>query len=121
MVMAATLALSGLPLSGVFRSEFEIVAGGFAHAQYVGVAILIAFANLAFCGVVWHSARMVFGTAPGSPPPAQNRRPPAERSPWMVAGMLVCLLVVVALGVHLPGDLAALLHTAGRVMSAAPR
>jgi hypothetical protein len=31
----------------------------------------------------------------------------------MVAGMLGCLFVVVALGVHLPGDLSALLANAG--------
>jgi hypothetical protein len=30
----------------------------------------------------------------------------------MVAGMLGCLFVVVALGVHLPGDLSALLSNA---------
>ena len=32
MFLAAALALCGLPLSGVFRSEFQIVAGGFARA-----------------------------------------------------------------------------------------
>ena len=37
MFMVAALALSGLPISGVFRSEFEIVAGGFRSAQDVGV------------------------------------------------------------------------------------
>ena len=31
MFIAAALALCGLPLSGVFRSEFEIVVGGFAR------------------------------------------------------------------------------------------
>ncbi len=41
MFFAAALALCGLPLSGVFRSEFEIVAGGFARPQYVGVTLLL--------------------------------------------------------------------------------
>src|ERR1700691_3978018 len=48
MFMAAALALCGLPLSGVFRSEFQIVIGGFAQAQYVGVALLLVFVILAF-------------------------------------------------------------------------
>ena len=34
MFLAAALALSGLPLSGVFRSEFEIVCGGFAQGGW---------------------------------------------------------------------------------------
>jgi hydrogenase-4 component F len=112
MFMAAALALCGLPLSGVFRSEFQIVVGGFAQAQYVGVALLLVFVNLAFFGVVWHSGRMVLSAGP-----ERDATVPAavgERSVWMVAGMLVCLFVVVALGVHLPGDLAALLSNAGR-------
>ncbi len=35
MFLVAALALSGLPISGIFRSEFQIVAGGFARPQYV--------------------------------------------------------------------------------------
>lgn len=109
MFLAAALALSGLPLSGVFRSEFEIVIGGFARPQYVGVSLLLVFVNLAFFGVIWHAGRIVL-----SPQTAPDHGPPVgERSVWMIAGMLGCLLVSVALGVHLPGDLAALLSNAG--------
>ncbi len=114
MFLAAALSLSGLPLSGVFRSEFQIVVGGFANAQYVGVALLLVFVNLAFFGIIWHAGRMVLGrcdpTAPdGGPAVAAIAR---ERSAWMVAGMLGCLFVSVALGVHLPGALQALLRNA---------
>ena len=105
MFMAAALALCGLPLSGVFRSEFEIVSGGFAQSQYVGVTLLIVFVNLAFFGILWHAGRMVL-TSPGA------SAPQGERSGWMVAAMVGCLIVVVALGVHLPGDLSALLQNA---------
>jgi hydrogenase-4 component F len=111
MFMAAALAISGLPLSGVFRSEFQIVSGGFAHAQYVGVTLLVVFVNIAFFGVIWHATRMVLGgpeLADHDPAAAIAR----ERGPWMIAAMLGCLFVSVALGVHLPGDLAALLSSA---------
>lgn len=116
MFMAAALALAGLPISGVFRSEFEIVVGGFARPQYVGVTILLVFVNVAFFGIIWHVGRMVLSPAAGpggsssgiSPMPAVG-----ERSPWMIAGMLGCLFVVIALGVHLPGDLSALITNAG--------
>jgi len=114
MFLAAGLALCGLPLSGVFRSEFQIVAGGFAQSQYVGVALLIVFVNVAFFGIVWHTGRMVLSPAAATGDTGGVDVPAArERSAWMVAGMLGCLIVVVALGVHLPGDLSALLANAG--------
>jgi hydrogenase-4 component F len=98
----------------VFRSEFEIVAGGFARPQYVGVTILLVGVNLAFFGVVWHAARMVLSrpeqgvAVAAAGPPAPVR----ERSAWMVAGMAGCLFVSVALGVHLPEQLGSLLASA---------
>ena len=106
MFLAAALALCGLPLSGVFRSEFQIVAGGFAQAQYLGVALLIVFVNLAFFGILWHAGRMVLSSA-------TNGAKRGEQSGWLVAGMLGCLFVSVALGVHVPRDLISLLHSAG--------
>jgi hydrogenase-4 component F len=107
MFLAAALALCGLPLSGVFRSEFEIVCGGFAQPQYVGVTLLLVFVNLAFFGIIWHAGRMVLS-------PSGVGAATGEYSAWIVVGMLGCLFVVVALGVHLPGDLSALLQSAGQ-------
>jgi hydrogenase-4 component F len=115
MFLAAALALCGLPLSGVFRSEFQIVLGGFAQAQYVGVALLLVFVNVAFFGVIWHSGRMVLSRAAA---PVAGVAAPRERSAWMIAAMLGCLFVVIALGVHLPGDLAALLANASHSLAA---
>jgi hydrogenase-4 component F len=117
MFLAAALAISGLPLSGVFRSEFEIVVGGFARPQYVGVALLLVFVNLAFFGLIWHAGRMVLGEA------NPTRTPEAtvvvrERSGWMIAGTAGCLFVSIALGVHLPGDLSTLLASAGQRLAA---
>ena len=106
MFLAAAIALCGLPLSGVFRSEFQIVSGGFASSQYLGVALLIVFVNVAFFGLLWHAGRMVLG-------PPSDGAVRGERSVWLVAGMLGCLFVVVALGVHVPGELLSLLHSAG--------
>ncbi|MGD0981605.1 MAG: proton-conducting transporter membrane subunit, partial [Solirubrobacteraceae bacterium] len=121
MVLTAALALSGLPLSGVFRSEFEIVVGGFARAQYVGVVILIVFANLAFCGIIWNTGRMVLGARLEGSDAVTGVAGPRERSVWMIAAMLGCFFVVVALGVHVPGDLSALLGSAGHALMAAGR
>jgi hydrogenase-4 component F len=112
MFLAAALALCGFPLSGVFRSEFQIVSGGFAQAQYVGVTLLLVFVNLAFFGVIWHAGRMVLSS--GETPDSFASAPDGERSFWMVAAMAGCLFVSVFLGVHVPGDLTALLTNAGR-------
>jgi hydrogenase-4 component F len=112
MFFAAALALSGLPLSGVFRSEFQIVAGGFARPQYVGVTVLLVGVNLAFFGVIWHAARMVLSRPAGVVGDPTVAAAAGERSAWMVAGMLGCLFVSVALGVHLPGQLGSLLSSA---------
>lgn len=155
MFLAAALALSGLPLSGIFRSEFEIAVGGFTHGQYVGAGLLIVLVNLAFFGVVWHIGMMVLRRPNG---PAGSQRPPrtlyvaplaggarsgvapvgrdtagftealptaagrvaesqvGERSVFMVVAMAACLFVVVALGVHLPGELSMLLASARHVL-----
>jgi hydrogenase-4 component F len=112
MFLAAALALCGLPLSGVFRSEFQIVAGGFAQSQYVAAALLIVFVNVAFFGVLWHAGRMVL-----SPSDSSSRDPrPHEQSRWMIAAMLACLVVVVVLGVHLPSALSTLLSHARHLL-----
>jgi hydrogenase-4 component F len=101
----------------VFRSEFQIVAGGFARPQYVGVTLLLVFVNLAFFGLLWHAGRMVLTP---SEPLAESgpQARPGEVSAWLVIGMLGCLFAVVALGVHVPGDLAALLHSANHQLAA---
>jgi hydrogenase-4 component F len=116
MFLIAAIALCGLPLSGVFRSEFEIVCGGFSSAQYLGVALLIVFVNLAFFGIIWHAGQMVL--SPSSSIDGEDAggvggvAAVGERSVWLIAAMAACLFVVVALGVHVPGDLTSLLNSA---------
>jgi hydrogenase-4 component F len=114
MFLGAALALCAFPISGVFRSEFEIVCGGFAQPQYVGVTLLLVFVNLAFFGIIWHAGRMVLSPVSNDPahPPASG-----EHSVWIVVAMLGCGFVLVALGVHLPGALSALLHSASHRLS----
>lgn len=109
--LAAGLALSGVPLSGVFRSEFQIVAGGFSKPAYAWAAALIVLVNVAFLGVIWHVGRMVL-----SPSPAEQA-PRGETSRWMVAAMAACLLAVVGLGLHLPESLVQLLDRASSALS----
>ena len=105
MFLAGALALGGLPVSGIFRSEFQIVSGGFQKPEYVWVTLLIVFVNLAFLGVVWHAGRMVLT-------PASDTTVRGETSWSMVTAMALCLIVVIGLGLHVPDDLATLLQHA---------
>ncbi|HTU57565.1 MAG TPA: proton-conducting transporter membrane subunit, partial [Polyangiales bacterium] len=107
MFLLAALALAGLPVSGIFRSEFQIVSGGLSRPAYVWVTLLLVFVNVAFFGVIWNAGRMVLT-------PTTSTQARGETSWWMVAAMAACLVVVVGLGFHLPSDLAALLHNATR-------
>jgi hydrogenase-4 component F len=111
MFLAAALALSGLPLSGVFRSEFQIVAGGFSRPAYVWVALLVVFVNVAFFGIVWYAGQMILSPTVADGPPR------GERSWWMVAPMVVLLIVVVGIGVHLPAPLSQLLASATHLLA----
>ncbi len=109
MFLFAALALCGLPISGIFRSEFQIVAGGFARPDYLPASLLIVLVNLAFFGVVWHMGRMTLASAPA---PAATATGTGEPSAWMVAGMALCAVAVVGIGLHVPHDLTSLLHNA---------
>lgn len=112
MFLLAALALSAFPVSGIFRSEFQIVSGGFASGAYTWVALLLVLVNLAFFGIVWHTGRMVL-TPPRDAGAAVAR---GETSWWMVGAMLACTIVVVALGFYLPGPLVSLLDHAAQIV-----
>ena len=114
MFMLAALALSAFPVSGIFRSEFQIVSGGFATSAYVWVALLVVLVNLAFFGVVFHAGRMVL--TPRATGEAAVATGQGETSWWMVGAMAACVVVVVGLGFYLPGGLASLLDHAARTI-----
>jgi hydrogenase-4 component F len=51
LFLLAIFALSALPPSGIFRSEFEIVAGGLGSGGYAAAAVLVILVTLAFFGL----------------------------------------------------------------------
>jgi hydrogenase-4 component F len=110
LFLLMVLALSGFPPSGLFRSEFQIVAGGLASSRHAGAVLLVALVCLAFLGLAVATARMVL--APGATPSAHG-----EQSYWMVTPVLVCFAALVLLGVHPPGPLADLLAIGARQLS----
>ena len=139
----AVLALGAMPPFGLFRSEFEIVAGGLGSASYAGAAFLIIAVTVAFFGLASSATRMLLqppSRRPASVPeraltavasvPAGTRHvgraEPAGRWPapergepswWMVAPVAVGMLTLLWLGVHPPAELNDLLGRAVSLVS----
>src|ERR1700691_4338558 len=60
LFLMAVLALSAMPPFGIFRSEFEIVRGGFASSGDAAAAALIVLVTIAFFGLSIATNRMLF-------------------------------------------------------------
>jgi hydrogenase-4 component F len=80
LFLLAILALGAMPPFGIFRSEFEIVEGGFASASTVTAAILIIGVTVAFLGLAATTTQLLL--MPGRAPRA---RPAAIRTPALAA------------------------------------
>ena len=113
MVLAAALAIAGVPPFGIFRSELLIVTGGFSRSSFALAGLLVVFANVAFVGLYQTFHRMVLSDRANERPPARVSRP---QQPLMVAAMLASLTVVLVLGLWIPGPLNQLLHSAASVI-----
>lgn len=60
-LLLGALAIGGAPPFAVFLSEFSIFRAGLAQREYVVTALLVLFITVAFCGILLHVHRMVFG------------------------------------------------------------
>ncbi|MGH3627024.1 MAG: proton-conducting transporter membrane subunit, partial [Sciscionella sp.] len=96
LFLFAILALSAIPPFGIFRSEFQIVAGGLSADHRAPAVILIVLVTLAFLGLSIATTRMVY--SPGPKPAVRG-----EPSAWMVVPMVAGIIVLIVLGLH-PGN-----------------
>jgi hydrogenase-4 component F len=145
LFLMAVLALSAMPPFGIFRSEFEIVAGGFASSGDAAAAVLIVAVTVAFLGLSIATNRMLFTPRAAAVPdraepaatlvaagdhPGPAARPevpgtpvpePAltrgEPSAWMVVPVIAGVAALVILGVHPPAELTGLLSRAVHQLS----
>ena len=62
-LLAGGFAIAGAPPFAVFVSEFVIFKAGLANGDYLIVALLAVLVVIAFCAVMFHLNRMVFGVA----------------------------------------------------------
>ena len=145
LFLIAVLALGAMPPFGIFRSEFEIVEGGFGASSNAAAAVLIILVTVAFLGLSVAANRMLLtprgvpgGRPPGPAPQSDDGwhaggpggRPPglqrSEPSSWMVVPVIAGVAALLVLGVHPPAELTGLLDPgrapAGRWrVSPAPR
>jgi hydrogenase-4 component F len=98
------LAIAGAPPFALFVAEFDILAGGFSHGQYLGSALLTGFIVLAFAGILYAVGRVVFGEPPSAPTPQL----PATG----MAALGVAFAPMLVFGFYLPPPLAALVQQA---------
>jgi hydrogenase-4 component F len=113
LFLVAIFALSALPPFGLFRSEFQIVAGGLSSPRHTATAVLVVLVTLAFLGLTAATTKVLFQplertTAPrGELGAVAARR--SEPSVWMVVPVLAGAAVLFVLGVHPPAGLVDLL------------
>ncbi|MGH3156260.1 MAG: hypothetical protein ACRDNF_06765, partial [Streptosporangiaceae bacterium] len=128
---------------GIFRSEFQIVAGGLASGNYAAAAALVVLVTVVFFGLATSATAMLLtsrsdGTAAARPGTgagpradgaavAVRTRPQASRiltrgepSAWMVVPVVAGLAVLVLLGVHPPADLTELITRGAAQLRGAP-
>jgi hydrogenase-4 component F len=110
LFLAAVLALSAMPPFGLFRSEFQIVAGGFAHPRNIAAATLVCLVTLAFLGLTIATTRILFQPSVVDPTAAEPAQIPSEPSRWMVAPVVAGVVVLLVLGLAPPSDLVNLLN-----------
>ena len=65
LFLLAIFALSAFPPFGIFRSEFEIVAGGLDSRGYAAAAVLVILVTIAFFGLAASATGMLLTSPPG--------------------------------------------------------
>ncbi|AGP66668.1 MULTISPECIES: proton-conducting transporter membrane subunit [Mycobacterium] len=121
LFLVAVLALSAMPPFGLFRSEFQIVSGGFAHARNAAAAVLVCLVTLAFLGLTLATTRILFRPHPVDPAAAESPQIPGEPSRWMVTPVVAGVLVLLMLGLAPPADLVDLLNHGASELAAGGR
>jgi hydrogenase-4 component F len=126
LFLLAVFALSAMPPFGLFRSEFQIVAGGLASGRNTGAALLVVLVTVAFLGLSAITNRILFepgpvlSTAARSGPGAATALARGEPSIWMVVPMVAGIAVLLVLGVHPPGELTDLLTRGAAILRGTP-
>jgi hydrogenase-4 component F len=114
LFLLAIFALSAFPPFGIFRSEFQIVAGGLDSGGYAAAAVLVVLVTVAFFGLAAAATSMLLvPTSDAGTAAAQAREPTGLTEPASVQGpddtAVAVLARVRARQVLVPGEPSALM------------
>jgi hydrogenase-4 component F len=114
LFLAGFFAITASPPSGLFLSELTIIQAAFAAGHYWAAGLFLLFLAVAFMGMGSTVIKVVQGSPPGEPAPAQ-------REPLLtVLPPLVFLVLVVVLGIYVPDWLHGMLSDAASFVEARP-
>lgn len=111
LFLMAIFALSAMPPFGIFRSEFEIVAGGLQSSHNIIAIVFVLLVTLAFVGLAAATTRVLFHPVDAGMS-AEVTTPVVRGEPswWMVTPMVIGIAALLVLGVAIPHDLIGLLE-----------
>ncbi len=121
LFLTAVLALSAMPPFGLFRSEFQIISGGFAQPRNATAAALVCLVTLAFLGLTLATTRILFRPNPIEPHVSTSGQARGEPSRWMVAPVVAGVVALLVLGLAPPADLVDLVNHGASELSAGAR
>jgi hydrogenase-4 component F len=116
LFLVAIFALTAMPPSGIFRSEFQIVYGGLGSGNYAAAAVLVVLVTVVFFGLTTSATRMMLTGAQVSSRPTVRR---GEPSAWMIVPVVAGVVVLFILGLHPPAELTGLITRAVNQLGAA--
>jgi hydrogenase-4 component F len=134
LFLAAFLAITGSPPFGPFVSEFAILNGAFATGRFGLAAAFLVFLFVVFVGMGRTVLKVVQGRAPAEILAALGRggdvvgassgspgEPPPFRDGFLTTAPIVLLMIIVlVLGLWIPGPLSALIGEAVGAMGGLP-
>jgi len=109
LLMLAALSLAGVPPFSIFVSELLVLRAGIGGGHWVALALFLTMVVIIFAGLLHHAGAMVFGE-----PTAAARREPEAWSP--LAAMLLLAVIMLVLGLTIPGRVDALLRRATEIV-----
>ncbi len=109
------LAITGSPPFGPFISEFLILNGAFAAGHFLVAAAILGLLLVIFIGM----GRTVLASVQGAVP-AMARKRPFREGPLSALPVLIPLLLILLLGLYIPGPLWGLLHQAAHYLETKP-
>lgn len=103
LLVVGVLAITGVPPTALFLSEFSIVAAGFATGHPFTAVLVMAALAIAFAGMLLHLREMALGEVP-------HGIPTGERLDWRAVPLLLPVILVVLLGIWVPVEIAVLIR-----------